>query len=145
MSDAILFHSSGLEEHRYLSAFYSRMTEIDGERWFSVEHYFQAQKCLLPEDRKRVKFASSAAVAKRIAASVQARPDWEDVKQDVMLRAIRAKFQQHPDLRERLLATENRELIHYAPWGDTYWGVDKDMKGLNVQGKLTMQVREELR
>ena len=66
-------------------------------------------------------------------------------KTEIMLELTREKFRQNPDLAAKLLATGDRDLIHYAPWGDTYWGVGKDMKGLNNQGKLLMQVRNELR
>ena len=55
----------------------------------------------------------------------------------------RAKFIQHPDLREKLLSTGDAILHEDSPW-DKYWGYAKG-GGLDRLGKLLMQVREELR
>jgi len=43
-----------------------------------------------------------------------------------------------------LQETEVQYLIEYAPWGDTYWGVDRSHKGLNRLGVLLMKRRDEL-
>ena len=48
-----------------------------------------------------------------------------------------------PELREKLLATGNEELIEGNWWGDTYWGVCKG-KGENNLGKSLMKIRTEL-
>jgi hypothetical protein len=75
---------------------------------------------------------------------VHLRPNWDQVKVDMMRRALKRKFEDI-DLRRRLLATGDRPLIHYAPWGDTFWGVGKDHSGENVQGILLMELRSQLR
>jgi len=48
------------------------------------------------------------------------------------------------DLRAKLLATGNEELIEGNTWGDTFWGVC-DGKGLNKLGQLLMVVRQMYR
>ena len=71
------------------------------------------------------------------------RSDWEEVKEQVMLKALRAKFSHHQDLREQLLATGNLHLAEASPC-DYYWGTGKSGKGKNRLGVLLMQVRSEL-
>ena len=61
-----------------------------------------------------------------------------------MMIALRAKFKQHKDLQERLLATYPRELVEDSPM-DSYWGVGKNGDGRNRLGRLLEQLREELR
>lgn len=96
-------------------------------------------------DRERVRGAKHPAEAKKLGASLPARPDWDQVKDEMMWDGARMKFQQNPILRDMLLATENAELVHFAPWGDSYWGVDRNMNGQNKHGKILMIVRKELR
>ena len=72
------------------------------------------------------------------------RADWEAVKDDVMLRALRAKFTQHARLRRLLLSTGDAELIEHTR-NDRYWADGGDGSGLNRLGALLMQLREELR
>ncbi len=71
------------------------------------------------------------------------KPNWEDVKVDIMLVGLRAKFTQWPSLRTRLLATGTAILHEDSPW-DKYWGYAKG-EGLDKLGQLIMQVREELK
>ncbi len=72
------------------------------------------------------------------------RADWESVKEDVMRRALRAKFTAHPELRDLLLGTGDADLVENAP-GDYYWGVGKDGSGKNRLGALLVELRAALR
>ena len=72
------------------------------------------------------------------------RPDWEDVKDDVMRVAVRAKFTQHEELRELLLSTGDEELVEHTT-NDAYWADGGDGTGKNMLGKILMEVRAELR
>lgn len=75
--------------------------------------------------------------------------DWEEIKDEVMLEAIRAKFEQHPDLADLLLCTGDTR-IEERTKSDSYWGVvpkkgkPGQWEGKNVLGELLMKVREEL-
>ncbi len=53
-----------------------------------------------------------------------------------------AKYQQHPDLAEKLVSTGDAELIYNNECGDTYWGVFNG-KGENNLGKVLMKVRKQ--
>lgn len=71
------------------------------------------------------------------------RSDWEDVKIDIMYKALLAKFTQNRDLTYLLKDTKDAEIIEDSP-RDYYWGIGKDGKGQNMLGKLLMQVRTEI-
>lgn len=72
------------------------------------------------------------------------RPDWEEVKDEVMLQALRMKFNQHPEIAKRLLATGDAILIEHTQ-NDAYWADGGDGSGKNRLGLLLMQVRDELK
>lgn len=157
----ILYFRRDRETFEFLSHFHPAPTLLDGETWPTVEHYYQAQKSLDPVYRQAVRDATTPGRAKRLAASPNAplrisaqswfrksstlpRPDWDDVKLGIMRRADQAKFTQHRDLAELLLATGDAELIEDSP-SDAYWGIGRDGQGLNWAGRVLMEVREGLR
>ena len=72
------------------------------------------------------------------------RADWEAVKNDIMREAVRAKFDQHADLRVVLLETGNATLVEHTK-NDAYWGDGGDGQGRNRLGQILMEAREELR
>ncbi len=73
--------------------------------------------------------------------SLRLRRDWESVKVSVMRDALVAKFEQHVDLRDALLATGEAKLVEHTE-RDAYWG---DGRGKNMLGHLLMSVRQQLR
>jgi ribA/ribD-fused uncharacterized protein len=72
------------------------------------------------------------------------RPDWEAVKDAVMLDALRVKFTQHPELHALLLSTGDEQLIEHTA-NDSYWADGGDGSGRNRLGELLMELRAELR
>ena len=58
------------------------------------------------------------------------RPDWEQVKDDVMRKAVLRKFELNPEIRDVLLSTGDEELVEKSP-RDYYWGCGADGNGLN--------------
>ena len=71
------------------------------------------------------------------------RPDWDEVKIDVMYAVIYQKFIQNADLKELLLQTNNRHIYENSPY-DAFWGVGSDKEGRNELGKLLEQLRDLL-
>ena len=71
------------------------------------------------------------------------RKDWDEVKLDVMYKALMAKFMEHKRLRELLVSTGDRKLIEHT-YNDSFWG-DGGGSGQNHLGELLMKVREGLR
>ena len=68
------------------------------------------------------------------------RPDWEDIKLEVMGDLLWQKFVLNRELRDRLIATGDRELVEGNAFSDFYWGVCKG-RGHNHLGRLLMELR----
>ena len=135
------------EENGYLANFSNHGFYLEGRYWKSVEHYFQANKFIHRDDlRDKIARSCSPADAKMIAANLSRlrRPDWYSVREEVMYKAMTAKFEQHPCLRKRLLGTDEMAIEEASPI-DTFWGVGADGSGENHAGQLLMRLRAELR
>lgn len=128
--------------YSWLSNFWMEPIVYEGNAYASVEHAFQAAKTLDPREQDYVAAAPTPGIAKRRGRTVHLRPDWEQVKEKVMLDLLRIKFR-HIGLRAALQGTQLRELVEGNHWGDTYWGVDHRLGGQNRLGMLLMQVRSE--
>lgn len=128
------------------SNFSQHSFEIDGMPWATVEHYFQAMKFVGTSHEDDVRLAKAPMIAKTMGndRSRPLRDDWDAVKDDVMRRALRAKFSQHADIRATLLGTGDETLIENAP-KDYYWGCGAEGTGRNMLGKVLMEARAELR
>lgn len=133
------------EPYQFLSNFYEAPVEFDGLTFGTNEAAFQAQKCMTPEEK--VQFTTfSPGKSKGVGRHVQLRPDWEAVKFDLMEQIVRAKFTQHPELADKLIATGEKVIVEGNHWGDTCWGVDtRTGQGENHLGRILMKVREELK
>lgn len=130
-------------ENRFLSNFSYSDIVYEDQLYPTVEHAFQAAKTLDLQDRYLISMASTPGMAKREGRQVQLRPDWEEIKLEVMAKLLRLKFAD-PELKQLLLATGDDYLEETNTWNDTYWGVCNGV-GENHLGRLLMMVREELR
>ncbi|MER9471023.1 NADAR family protein [Mesorhizobium sp. M0520] len=95
---------------------------------------------------EQIRYAPSAHEAFKIAERNKhlRRPDWDDVKVDVMRDILRAKVDQHEYVKRKLLATGDRELVEDS-WRDDFWGWGPNRDGKNMLGRLWMEIRAELR
>lgn len=130
----------------WCSNFASVALVIDGQLWPTTEHYYQAMKYEGTPYAETVRLAHSPMVAKTLTRDPMHPPraDWDQIKDQVMLTAVRAKFRQYPHLCTLLLATGDAELVEHTA-NDSYWGDGGDGTGRSQLGKTLMQVREELR
>jgi len=126
----------------FLSNFFPSPVVLAGKRYPSAEHAYQALKAVNERDQEYVRAAPTADEAKRRGRSIERRPDWIDVRSNLMERVLRAKFQQHPDLLRRLCSTGGALLVEDNTWGDSFWGV-VDGNGQNRLGVLLMKIRAE--
>lgn len=126
----------------FLSNFHEATIYVEGERYKSVEHAYQAYKTLDAESRKLVREAKTPGQAKKLGQAVALRADWNDVKVDLMRQFVKKKFE-NPFLRPLLGATGEAILIEGNTWNDTFWGVCRGV-GENWLGKILMEVREEI-
>ena len=126
----------------YLSNFSEYgFTDENGKRWKSVEHYFQAAKTDDPKEKLLIQNASTPAIAKKLSKKVKMRKEWDNIKVDVMRKALKMKFDQNKKIRDNLLSTYDCYIIEGNNWGDTFWG-EVNGRGLNVLGKLLMELRD---
>jgi ribA/ribD-fused uncharacterized protein len=133
------------DTYREFSNFAPFPIELDGKRWPTSEHFYQAQKFADRELQKRIRAADKPIIAKNLADKHRdkIRPDWDAVKDDVMYRAVRCKFETHAELRELLRATGDEEIVEAAP-NDYYWGVGSNGTGQNKLGLIIERIRREL-
>lgn len=131
---------------KQFSNFYPAPIEIDGLSWPTTEHYFQAQKFTAHKAyMEEIRQAQHPSTAKKLGSTrkIRLRSDWERVKDDVMYKALVAKFTQHPKLGQFLKETGDAILIEHTI-SDKYWADGGDGSGKNMLGLLLMKVRSEL-
>jgi ribA/ribD-fused uncharacterized protein len=140
-----------------MSNFSRHPVTVFGRTWPTSEHAFQGCKPVDPAIREAIHRSASPAKAAALGRTNPMRADWERtvtgsrlglvpgvlVKDTVMYDVVKAKFQQHADIREALLATGDAQLIEAAVH-DPYWGEGCSHTGLNKLGQILMLVRAEL-
>jgi ribA/ribD-fused uncharacterized protein len=126
------------------SNFHPSVVVVDNKPWATVEHYYQAMKSLDGSEQERVRQAATPGQSKKIGQTIVLRPDWEQVKYEIMLKALRIKFEKDP-LRALLISTGDRVIYEDSPY-DKIWGtgvLGEIGTGTNLLGKALMQVRGE--
>lgn len=142
----IYFYTPAEQPYGCFSNFSRHGFTLDGKYWKTSEHYFQAQKFAGTPHAEEVREASTPKKAAEIGRDRKRplRKDWESIKDQIMYRAVLAKFQAHPDIRHILLETGDEPIIENAP-RDYYWGCGADGSGKNRLGQILMDVRTHLR
>ena len=147
-ANTIKFYNRG-EPYYEFTNFYSCNVFIDGKVWPTTEHYFQAQKFVGTPYLEKIRNLPSPRDAFQLSrdplVSRWRRGDWETIKDDVMLKALRLKFSDSCSvhLRDKLRSTAEKQLVEHTS-NDSYWGDGGNGTGQNKLGKLLMKVRNEL-
>ena len=150
-------------DYRWLSNFAISPIPAFGRQVPTVEHAYQAAKAEHMVDRDAILKLAEPGQTKRLGQKIEMREDWEEIKDLVMLTLLRRKYAR-ADMMEKLLATGDRLLIEGNSWKDTYWGCIQEKVsnvkmmnpshrhspspgwiGLNTLGRLTMEVRRDVR
>jgi ribA/ribD-fused uncharacterized protein len=145
-------------EFRDFSNMSDHSVEIDGVKYVSVEQYFQAMKATEFKDDETLKKILKTKTGKAVKALGNKIKDfnedtWKLRRDDIMKKAVRAKFVQHPDLRKKLVET-GEKTIGFADARDNHWSIGTSMvqekarlpakwKGENHLGKILMALRKE--
>lgn len=131
-------------KYGFLSNMATAVLQWDGRTYRNSEAAFQSAKSLDPSVRDTF-CELTGVVAKRAGKRVDLRSDWQEVKVGIMQEIVRAKFEQNPDLLQKLLDTGDAELVEGNSWHDTFWGVDQFTgEGENHLGRILMLIRAEL-
>ncbi|MEI8339740.1 MAG: NADAR family protein [bacterium] len=133
-------------EHEFyvFSNYSSFALEWKGKLYPTSEHAYHSEKFLDENLKDEVRLARSAHASQKFSeANVdKRRPDWDDVKLGIMKDILRAKVEQHPYVKKKLLQSVGKELIEDS-WCDPFWGWGPNKDGENHLGKLWMEIREE--
>lgn len=135
-------------EYFFLSNFYeSKVFIYKGYKFQNSEAAFHAEKCI-----SRIKEFEllRPSQSKKLGRQVQLRKDWEEVKDKIMYDICYEKFTQDKELKNKLLATGNRELVEGNTHNDKCWGMVFSQKtnswiGENRLGIILMKLRENLK
>ena len=135
-----------------LTNYYMCNVKIDNLTFSSSEAAYHAEK-FLDKDIKKLMTKLIPDEAKHVSRELVRfiRPDWDNVKYDLMKKIVTEKFKQNPECLKDLLCTGNMELIEDTTgWHDNIWGECtceecKSKEHKNYLGKILMEVREELK
>ena len=141
------------------SQHYIRPFQLDGMIFNCAEQYMMASKALLFDDMfvyNEIMNEKSPHNQKMLGRKIKNfdKEKWELIAKYVVYRANLAKFTQHRDLYDVLMATEGTELVEASPI-DTIWGIglsesdplihDKaNWKGTNWLGQILTLVRTDI-
>lgn len=120
--------------------------ELDEKRWMTSEHYFQAQKFYGTEYVEIIRLLDNPMKAAKMGRNrnLPLREDWEEVKDDVMRKAVYAKFSQNIELKNILLDTDSEYIVENTS-NDYYWGCGTNGSGKNMLGIILMEIRDKLK
>lgn len=130
----------------YLANYSSHGFEIDGKYWPTVEHYYQAQKFESEELQEKIRLAETPKIASTIGRdrNNKLKENWENIKRDIMLKGVLAKFRSNKDILQKLIDTGDEDIIENTDI-DYYWGCGENKTGRNEFGKILVKAREILK
>jgi len=146
--DAIVL-DAGIDIYAPFSNYTVAPMYIDGIRYRTVFHYYEAMKVTDVEHRDVIRCEFNVHHACLSVASPpngvsSIRADWVDAHMGVMFTALEAKFSQHARLRRLLCETSTKHLFVFTQRTDPFWGCGPDGHGSNHMGIFLMQIRESL-
>lgn len=149
MANEIRFYRASEKPYGAFSNLYRREVVFEGETFATSEHAYQAGKPRKKAVRDWLMAAPSPSLLAMAAHGLyywDVAPGWSTTKFDRMRDILRAKFEQHDDLRELLLSTGDARLVESATVDNEVnrlWG-EVNGVGKNMLGVLLMEIRKEL-
>lgn len=142
----IRFYRANEKPYGPFSNLFRRPVQFEGVVFPTSEHAYQAGKARKPTVRDWILSAPTPSLAAMAAHGLyvwDVVPDWSRIKFDRMRAVLRAKFDQHADLKELLLSTGNSRLVEVGTVNNAVnrlWG-EVDGKGENMLGVMLMELR----
>lgn len=135
------------KDYRWLSNYHLCDIEWYDTKFSSTEAAYQASKIDMIDEANITKFSEFSTMtpseAKKAGQLIPIRKDWDQVKDEIMFKINMIKYLSCPDLKEKLLATGDKELVEDNWWGDSYWGRNFG-EGRNMLGITLMKIRARL-
>ena len=154
------FWSNDYPENSWMSNWHPCRIVHDGREFSSSEQLFMYLKAsLFGDDRMKelIAKATTPRMAKARGRKVAPFDEtiWRDRRVELMTIAVRAKFSQNEDLKDKLLSTGESLLVEASPY-DRVWGIGmrgshrkaktpSEWRGLNLLGEVLMEIRREMR
>jgi GTP cyclohydrolase II len=135
------------EPYGFLSNFWRAIQVVDGIAYDSNERYYQVQKAKDPAVKAWIYNAPTPYLAMVVGHNLRSGKEvslehTDEKRVETMLKGLRAKFTQNPDLAKQLIATGDATLHENNPT-DFFWGYAEG-KGNDLLGKCLMIIRQEL-
>jgi len=141
-NDAVYFFSPAFDP---LNNYSAHAVEIWDKVFPTAEHAYQWKKfsAAAPDVAEKILLARSAETAGKIADENKLKfpATWHDEKVAAMEEILRAKLEQHDDVRDALTRTGNRTIVENSPV-DSFWGAGPNGDGQNMVGKLWVKIRD---
>lgn len=116
-------------------------------RFYSVEAFYQAMKTLDQSEREKMSHMAPPQV-KKYGGKLKIRPNWDEIKSDVMRLGIALRFKYDSFDASKLSETASTPIVEWNRHHDIYWGKclcdEHKGKGENILGLLLMERRLEL-
>ncbi len=145
----ILFYNEEDPFTEWLGNFYPISVAYNGLVFSNSEAAYQAQKFIHDSElmSQFTALTGDQAFRKARELSSHIRPDWWEMRVQVMKEVLAAKIDQNPLIASWLDATGDSFLVeHNAVKGrDAFWSDDFDGMGKNMLGTLWMELRSEIR
>lgn len=155
-SECVVFPDEGSPFHAFGNMTGGYAVRVNGVRIRTSEALYQA--CRYPHlpERQREILACGSPVDAKMTAKKQvegqsSRPDWDEVRVDIMEWCLRVKLAFHfKKFGDLLIATGDRDIVEDSPRREQFWGIrsrnnDPDvLEGENTLGRLLMKLRDEL-
>ena len=144
----IKFYRSNEKPYGVFSNLYRSPVQFEDIVYPTAEHAYQAGKARKPEVRDWILSAPTPALAAMAAHGLyiwDVTPKWAEIKFDRMRRVLRAKFDQHPELRKILISTDDARLVETGKVNNAVnrlWG-EVNGVGQNMLGVMLMELRAE--
>ena len=118
---------------------------LDDQNWLTCEHYVQAKTLRNAKQAMKVGSLPSGEKAHGYGKAWYRSKiaDYKSTAPILMKRALYIKVQMYEEVREALLATEDRLIVETSQY-DYFWGIGRDQRGLNHIGKAWMDIRDKL-
>ena len=159
LTNDFIFFWKDDEEYGFLSNWYKSKFVIDDFEYLHVEQYIMAQKAKMFHDSANytaILKATKPWECKDLGRKVTPYDNkkWSENRYEIAKTAVRAKFEQNDELKQKLLATGNAILAEASPKDDV-WGIGidaataaktdiKEWPGQGILGMILMEVRAEL-
>ena len=145
----------------FMSNFYNSHFKDNNDISFTCsEQYFMYHKCLTFDSDNQLLLSSilketSPTTIKKLGREVKNYNEkiWNEKRYNIMVDALRFKFNQNEIIKQKLLETKPK-ILYEASKKDRIWGIgyydkdallmDKSKFGTNLLGQALMKIREEL-